>query len=316
MAKRIKKKGTSSKDLKASLKGVGAKKSAHLAYFNLSEEEINANPEKVVKELSNTVATIPIAQISPNHDQPRTDFDEEALKELADSIKTYGLIQPITVRRFNDKEYQIISGERRWRASQLAGLEEIPAYVRIANDQEMMEMALVENIQRENLNPMEVAFTYKRLIDEFKLTHDKLAFRVGKKRVTITHYLSLLGLPPVVQEDIKDGSISMGHAKAIAGLKKFEDQTFFLEKVNKENLSVRALEALISEFKERTNQSKARKSTSSNLPDEYLDVEKQFQEYFGAKKRVKLKLKSPGKGQITLSFNTVDELNDLLDKLD
>jgi ParB family chromosome partitioning protein len=315
MAKRIKKKGVSTKDLKASIKGAAAKKSAHLSYFNLSEEEIKADPEKVVKELSNTVANIPIAQISPNHDQPRTDFDEEALKELADSIKTYGLIQPITVRRFNDKEYQIISGERRWRACQLAGLDEIPAYIRIANDQEMMEMALVENIQRENLNAMEVAITYQRLKDEFKLTDEKLAFRVGKKRETITNYLRLLKLHMPVQEDLKDGTISMGHARAIAGLDTYEAQTYFLDKVNKEKLSVRALEALIKAYK--NPEPKAKKgATSNSLPSEYQDVEQRFQEYFGAKKRIKLKLKSPGKGQITLAFNSVDELNDLLDKLD
>jgi ParB family chromosome partitioning protein len=311
MAKRIKR-GVSKSDLKDSLKGVG-KKNSRLSYFNISEEEINNDPEKVVKALSNTVTVIPIAQISPNHDQPRQEFDEVALQELADSIKTYGLIQPITVRRFNDKEFQIISGERRWRASQIAGLTEVPAYVRIANDQQMMEMALVENIQREDLNPLEVAITYKRLKDEFDLTQDKLAERVGKKRTTITNFLRLLDLPPVVQDYLRDGEISAGHAKSLAGLEHYEQQTYFLEKILDQKLSVRALEALIREFKE----PKAKKKTASTkLPDEYVRVEQSFQEFFGSKKQVKLKLKSTGKGQVILNFNTVEELNQLLDRLD
>lgn len=316
MAKRIKKKGISSSDLKASLKGLEKKSNSRLAYFNITEDEINQNPEKVVKELSHTVAMIPLSQISPNHDQPRKDFDEEALQELADSIKTYGLIQPITLRRFNDREYQIISGERRYRASQLAGLEEVPAYVRIANDQEMMEMALVENIQRENLNSMEVAITYRRLLDEFELTHDKLAERVGKKRSTITNFLSLLKLPPVVQEHLRDGDISMGHAREIARLEGYEQQTFFLEKILNNDLSVRALEKLIREYK--TPKAKKTTNTITALPDEYKKVEETFQGHFGSKKDVKLKLKDAGKGkgQIILSFNSVEELNNLLDRLD
>ena len=315
MAKRIKKKGISSSDLKASLKGLEKKGNSRLAYFNITEDEINQNPEKVVKELSHTVAMIPLSQISPNSDQPRTDFDEEALQELADSIKTYGLIQPITLRRFNDKEYQIISGERRYRASKLAGLEEVPAYIRIANDQEMMEMALVENIQRENLNAMEIAITYQRLKQEFKLTDDKLAERVGKKRTTITNFLRLLKLPPVVQEHLKDGDISAGHAKALAGLEEFTKQTYFLEKVLDNNLSVRNLEALISEYK---NKPPKKNVSAPSLPDAYLNVEKSFQEFFGSKKHVKLKIKDTekGKGQLVLSFNSVEELNNLLDRLD
>jgi len=311
MAKRIKR-GVSKSDLKDSLKGVG-KKSSRLSYFNISEEEINKNPEKVVKEISNLVTMIPIEQITPNHDQPRQEFEEEALQELATSIITHGLIQPITVRRFNDKEYQIISGERRWRASKLAKLEAIPAYVRIANDQQMMEMALVENIQRENLNALEVAITYQRLIDEFQLNHEELALRVGKKRTTITNFLRLLELAPTVKEHLRDGDISAGHAKAIAGLNGFQLQTYFLEKVLNQKLSVRALEAMIKAYKE--PKPKPEKATNQ-LPDEYVRVEQSFQEFFGTKKQVKLKLKDKGKGQVILNFNTVEELNQLLDRLE
>lgn len=311
MAKRIKR-GVSKSDLKDSLKGVG-KKSSRLSYFNISEEEINENPEKVVKEISNMVTMIPIEQITPNHDQPRQEFDEEALQELAASIQTHGLIQPITVRRFNDKEFQIISGERRWRASKLAKLEAIPAYVRIANDQQMMEMALVENIQRENLNALEVAITYQRLIDEFQLKQEELAVRVGKKRTTITNFLRLLELAPTVKEHLRDGDISAGHAKAIAGLDGYQQQTYFLERVLNQKLSVRALEAMIKDFKEPKPQPQ---KASSKLPDEYVKVEQSFQEFFGTKKQVKLKLKDKGKGQVILNFNSVEELNQLLDRLE
>ncbi|MCB0611930.1 MAG: ParB/RepB/Spo0J family partition protein [Lewinellaceae bacterium] len=312
MAKRISKKNVSSTDLRDSLRSV--KKSSRLAYFNISEEDIEQNPEQVVKELSHTVAMIPVRQIAPNPDQPRKDFDEEALQELADSLKVYGLIQPVTVRRLSSDAYQLISGERRWKASQLAGLEEIPAYVRLANDQEMMEMALVENIQREDLNAMEVAITYQRLIEEFSLRHEDLAQRVGKKRATITNFLRLLELPPVVQESVKEGEISMGHARALAGLDDFAVQKYLLDKIIKEGLSVRALEKQVSDYK----QPKTKKSSggAQKLPDEYRRVEQTFQEFFGAKNQVKLKLKEKGKGQVVLSFNSVDELNELLERLE
>ncbi|MCB0562074.1 MAG: ParB/RepB/Spo0J family partition protein [Phaeodactylibacter sp.] len=312
MAKRISKKNVSSTDLRDSLRSV--KKSSRLAYFNISEEDIEQNPEQVVKELSHTVAMIPVRQIAPNPDQPRKDFDEEALQELADSLKVYGLIQPVTVRRLSSDAYQLISGERRWKASQLAGLEEIPAYVRLANDQEMMEMALVENIQREDLNAMEVAITYQRLIEEFSLRHEDLAQRVGKKRATITNFLRLLELPPVVQESVKEGEISMGHARALAGLDDFAVQKYLLDKIIKEGLSVRALEKQVSDYK----QPKTKKSSggAQKLPDEYRHVEQTFQEFFGAKNQVKLKLKEKGKGQVVLSFNSVDELNELLERLE
>lgn len=310
MAKRISKKNVSSSDLRESLRSV--KKSSRLSYFNISEEDIENNPEKVVKELSHTVAMIPVRQIAPNPDQPRKDFDEEALQELADSLKAFGLIQPVTVRRLSPDAYQLISGERRWKASQLAGLEEIPAYIRLANDQEMMEMALVENIQREDLNAMEVAITYQRLIEEFDLRHEDLAQRVGKKRATITNFLRLLELPPVVQEAVKEGQLSMGHARALAGLDDFAMQKYLLDKVVKEGMSVRTLERQVSDYK----QPKPKKAPPQKLPDDYRKVEQSFQEFFGSRNQVKLKLNEKGKGQVILSFNSVEELNQLLDRLE
>ncbi|HMQ45841.1 MAG TPA: ParB/RepB/Spo0J family partition protein [Saprospiraceae bacterium] len=311
MAKKISPKKVSTTDLRSSIRG-GVKSSGRLSYFNITEEEIQQHPEEVVKELAQSVALIPIAQIAPNPDQPRKDFDPAALQELADSIKTYGLIQPLTVRRLSQDDYQLISGERRWRASKLAGLEEVPAYVRIANDQEMMEMALVENIQRENLNGIEVAITYVRLIEEFNLTHEELANRIGKKRVTVTNMLRLLDLPTHIQEAIKAGKISAGHGKALASVDDFAMQQYFANKVIQEQISVRALEQLISQYK----MPKAEKSAKNDLADDYKQVERSFREFFGVRDRLKLKLKEEGKGQIVIVFNSVKELNELLDRLE
>jgi ParB family chromosome partitioning protein len=314
MAKRIsKKKKTSVDDLRSSLRtvaGKGAGSGGRLSYFNITEEDIQNNPAGVSKELANTVAMIPVVQIAPNPDQPRKEFEPEALQELADSLKTYGLIQPITVRRFNDHEYQIISGERRWRAAQLAKLEEIPTYIRIASDQEMTEMALVENIQRENLNPMEVAFSYHRLIEEFNLSHEMLAERVGKKRATITNYLRLLDVHLEVMQALKSGGISMGHGRALAGIADKLLQKKVLDKVLESRLSVRDTERLVREYSKQTKKKKA-------LPDNYQRILNELRAKLGSK-RIDLKLKDEagGKGQIVVPFGSVEELNALLEELE
>jgi ParB family chromosome partitioning protein len=212
--------------------------------------------KQVIKELSNTVADIPIADIEVNPDQPRKDFDEETLQELAESIKTYGLIQPITVRHDKKTEkFQIISGERRYRASKIAGLQQIPAYVRIADDAAMLEMALVENIQREDLNAIEIATTYERLIEECRLTHDQLSERVGKKRSTVTNYMNLLHLPPIIKKGLKEQRITTGHAKAIKGIDKTIVQEGLYERTLHEELSVREVEKLVKTIKEVTDDS-------------------------------------------------------------
>lgn len=287
-------------------------KSGISAIFPKLDEAIEQNPEKVVKELSNVVAEIPIKEIEVNPYQPRNEFDKDALNELATSIKTYGLIQPITVRRLSPKEYQLISGERRFRASKLAGLEKIPAYIRIANDQEMLEMALVENIQRENLNAIEVALSYQRLKIECKLTDEKLSTRVGKKRPTITNYLRLLELPPNIQTGIKEKAISMGHARALVGIKDDPGlQGALYNQTVSEGLSVRALEKIIA-----SNDSKKKPDTSKpSLPDDYKNVQQEFRDFFGVK-GIQLKLKGEGKGQIIIPFNTVKDLNNLLDQIE
>jgi ParB family transcriptional regulator, chromosome partitioning protein len=311
MAKRIKgKKKVSKDDLKSSLRGVAGKSSSRLSYFSVTEEDIQQEPEKVSRELANTVAMLPLDQIAPNPDQPRKEFEPEALQELADSIQTYGLIQPITVRRFSADSYQIISGERRWKAAQLAGQPEIPAYVRIASDQEMTEMALVENIQRENLNPMEIAFSYHRLIEEFKLSHQELGARVGKKRETITNYLRLLDVHLEVMKALKDGRISMGHGRAIAGLEDKLLQKEVLDQTLEKGMNVRETEKAVRAYSKKNKKKKA-------LPDNYQAVLDALRSKMGTK-RIDLKLRDAeeGKGQIVLPFQSVEELNHFLEQLD
>ncbi|HEY0770086.1 MAG TPA: ParB/RepB/Spo0J family partition protein, partial [Sphingobacteriaceae bacterium] len=193
------------------------------------------------------IAEIPIGQIEVNPFQPRTHFDEDALLELAESIRVHGIIQPITVRRLAQNQYQLISGERRFQASKLAGLEQIPAYIRSADDQQMLEMALIENIQRENLNAIEIALSYQRLITECQLKQEELGERVGKNRATVTNYLRLLKLPPDIQIAVRDNKISMGHARAIINVENPEQQLYIFKKTVNDELSVRKVEELVRE---------------------------------------------------------------------
>lgn len=277
---------------------------------DLEEQIANFEPEVVVRELSHTVAMISINEIEVNPYQPRNEFDQAALEELSDSIKIHGLIQPITVRRLSPNAYQLISGERRLRASKMAGLQELPAYVRLANDQEMLEMALIENIQREDLNSIEIAITYQRLKEECQLIDEQLAERMGKKRSTITNYMRLLKLPPTIQQALKERKLSMGHARALVGLDDYTVQKHFFEKTIHDELSVRALEEMINQY-----HAPKTKKEAPKLPDDYDNIQRQFRDFFGSK-GVQLKLRDEGKGQIVIPFNTVAELNSLLDRID
>jgi len=283
------------------------------ALLNNIDEEIKDNPEEVVRELSSSVAMIPVAAVEVNPFQPRKDFDDDALSELSDSIKTYGLIQPITVRRLNDRQYQLISGERRTRAARLAGLTEIPAYIRIADDQGMLEMALVENIQREDLNAIEIAITYQRLVDECNITHESMSDRVGKKRSTITNYLRLLKLNPEIQQAIKLNRISMGHARALVGVNDIALQLMLFRQITKEELSVRAVEDLIRKYNEQKG-NKSKLKNSNALPDIYRNIQDELSHKLGTK--VNLKLKGSGVGEILIKFASDNELNRLLDVID
>ncbi|KAA3637408.1 MAG: ParB/RepB/Spo0J family partition protein [Bacteroidetes bacterium] len=318
MAKKITKKSTKvSKDqLRSSIQSRFAGSGGggiHAIIPKNIDEEIKKDPKKVVKEFSQHFAMIPIKEIEANPSQPRKDFDSELLEELAASIKVHGLIQPITVRRFSDHEYQIISGERRYRASQLAGLEEIPAYIRIANDQTILEMALIENIQRQDLNPFEVAVSYYRLKEECNLTDLELSKRVGKKRSTITNYLRLLDLHIEVIEALKDGSLSMGHARAIAGIQDKLLQKKLLDIIIEKKLSVRDAEK---EAKKFTTTSKKAKKTKDAGQD-YKAVLDDFKAFFGTiKVKIELSDKEKGSGRIVIGFKNTDELNEYFKRVE
>jgi ParB family chromosome partitioning protein len=250
--------------------------------------------------------------IEPNPYQPRITFNQEALDELADSIRTLGLIQPITVRKTAAGRYQIISGERRFRASRQAGMDMIPAYIRDTNDQGMLEMAIVENIQRENLDPIEVAMSYQRLIDECNLTQEQMAFRVGKKRASVTNYLRLLKLPAKIQHDLKAGILSVGHAKVLLGVEDDAVQEALCDLVIKEEMSVRQLEEKVRKLTE--NKEKKAVDNTQDLPDEYFRVLEIVGKYF--ENSISLKRGKSGKGSMTIHFSSDEEVQKFLKVLE
>ncbi len=255
---------------------------------------------------------IELDKIDVNPFQPRTHFDEEALIELAASIKSLGVIQPITVRETERGTYQIISGERRSRASRLAGLTKIPAYVRKANDQTMLEMALVENIQREELDPIEIALSYKRLIDECSLTQENLSERVGKKRSTVTNYMRLLKLPVEIQKGIRNRKISMGHARALVSVDKVDTQIKICLDIIEQELSVRQTEEIVRKI---SNPGKIRsKSKNAKLPEAYQALEKHLTNYFET--GVEFKRDNKGKGKIVIPFQSDEDLERIIGVLD
>ncbi len=266
----------------------------------------------------NTIAAIPLEQIETNPYQPRDTFEEQALQELADSIKIQGIIQPLTVRRLSANSYQLISGERRLRASKIAGLKEVPAYIRTANDQEMIEMALIENIQRENLNAMEVAISFQRMIDECNLNQEELGTRVGKNRSTVTNYLRLLKLPPIIQAAIRDQQISMGHARAMINIENVDQQLYVFKEILTKDLSVRKVEDLVRSFAsgKKDAMPSANKSTEKTLRNnfEYQRIQDDLSSKFGNK--VLIKADEKGKGSINIPFLSTDDLNRILEMLD
>lgn len=269
-------------------------------------------------ETNADIMRIPVDMIEPNPFQPRMSFDQTALEELASSIKTLGLIQPITVRKVGENRYQIISGERRYKASRLVGLTTIPAYIRNTNEQGMLEMAIVENLQRENLDPIELALSYQRLLDECSLTQDELGDRVGKKRATVTNTLRLLKLPAKVQHDIKVGLLSAGHAKAILGVESAETQEQLCDLVIKDGLSVRELEALVRKIQVNPagipaakNQQAAAEAT---LPENYSRLAEHFNKFVSNK--VSIRRSANGKGVLTIKFNSDKDVEVLLNALE
>jgi ParB family chromosome partitioning protein len=278
------------------------------ALLNDPSNDIKSVQDKNADKVIGNIVELDIDFIEVNPFQPRTNFSEESLRELASSIKELGIIQPITVRKIGLNKFQLVSGERRYRASKLLSLETIPAYVRIANDQESLEMALVENIQRQDLDPIEIALSYQRLIEEINLTQEQMSERVGKKRSTIANYLRLLKLDPIIQTGMRDSFISMGHGRALITI---EDQTIQLdiyEKILSNKLSVRETESLVRNF----NTSEDTKTPSKKADDESIPkfVKKgisAFSEYFGHK--IDVKVSKNGKGKITIPFHSEEDFN-------
>jgi ParB family chromosome partitioning protein len=275
-------------------------------------EDEQVDREEVVRELSASVTLIPITDIEVNPFQPRREFDEEALQELAESIRQHGIIQPITVRAVSTNGFQIISGERRLRASRMIGLTEIPAYIRIADDQGMLELALIENIQRKDLNPMEISITYKRLMDECAFTHEQLADRVSKKRSTVTNYMRLLKLPPSIQQSLKDEKLTMGHARALVGISDVALQLEVFNRILDKNWSVRDVEAFM-----RKNTKRPSTSTSSTNPIIIDPLLRRTQDDLSVTlgTKVSLKQNKSGSGHIVIHFNSTGQLNEILDIL-
>lgn len=278
------------------------------AIFEIEKTLVSKSTTKL-----STMEELDISLISPNPKQPRTYFDEDALEELADSITTLGVIQPITVKKESDQQYILISGERRWRASKLAGLKSIPAYIREVDDQNLHEMALVENIQRQDLNAIEVALSLQRLIDECELTQDMLASRVGKKRSTIANYMRLLKLPVEVQLALQQDLISMGHAKAIASAQTNEAQLLLLKKTLKKSLSVRQLEEMAKKLEQNTDDD-AQQSDEQEFPHSYIKLVEQLEKFFS--QNISIKQSKKGGGKIVIDFETDDDISEFVRKFE
>ena len=273
------------------------------------ENDINSATDKNADKVVGNIIELEISAIEINPFQPRSNFNEETLKELAVSIKELGVIQPITVRKLDFNKYQLISGERRLRASSLMGLTTIPAYIRIANDNESLVMALVENIQRHDLDPIEIALSYQRLIDEINLTQEQMSEKVGKKRSTIANYLRLLKLDPIIQTGIRDGFISMGHGRAIINVENLDVQADMYQKIVSKNLSVRETEALVKSYQESLKPKPFLKSNNDTfeIDDEQKNT---FNKYFGNK--VDVKITGNGKGKITIPFQSQADFNRII----
>ena len=268
--------------------------------------DINSANDTNADKVIGSIVELPIQSIEINPFQPRTNFNEETLRELASSIRELGVIQPITVRKLGFNKFQLVSGERRFRASKLIGLESIPAYVRIANDQESLEMALVENIQRQDLDPIEIALSYQRLIEEINLTQEQMSERVGKKRSTITNYLRLLKLDPIIQTGMRDGFISMGHGRALISIEDTEAQLNIYEQILTKKLSVRDTEAMVKKYQTATTLPASKQDTT---PDFIDNGSKDFSNFFGHK--VKVRVSKNGKGSITIPFHSEEDFNRL-----
>lgn len=268
--------------------------------------------KNTVVENATGINRIPVGDIEPNPKQPRRDFDEQALKDLSDSIKLHDIIQPITVSKLPSGKYRLVSGERRWRASQMAGLKDIPAYLRQSNDQQLLELALLENLQREDLNAMEVALSYKRMMEELSYTQDQVGERMSVDRSTVSNFIRLLKLPPDIQLAVRKGELSMGHARSLINIDTVDKQLAVFKEIKSKGLSVRQTEQLVRNFYK--DDPAVKKTAKPKLATAFQRIEDNLASHFET--RVKLKHSKSGNGQITFDYYSLDELNKLLKKLD
>ncbi len=262
----------------------------------------------IVEEVT-TAARIPVEQIQINPKNPRKNFDEISLNELAASIKTYDIIQPLTVSKTASGKYQLVAGERRFRAAKIAGLKDVPVYIRHANDNELLELALLENLQREDLNAIDIGLSYKRMMDEINYTQEEVAERMGKERSTITNYIRLLKLPPDIQLAVRNGEVSMGHARALINIDTVDKQLFVFNEIKKRKLSVRQTEELVRNLYK--NKPVVKSGVKNNLQPAYKKIEDNLASYFGTK--VKMTHTSKGSGSISIEYYSLDELNKVLE---
>ena len=277
---------------------------------DVEKNTFNEKAQNIDQEVVGKIIELEINEIEINPSQPRSNFSETLIKELADSIKSLGLIQPITVRKLNSNKFQLISGERRFRAAKLINLIKIPAYVRVANDEEILEMALVENIQRKNLDPIEIALSYERLIKEANITQDALSERVGKKRSTIANYIRLLKLDPIIQTGIRDGFLSMGHGRAIINIEETDKQIEIYEKIISKKLSVRQTEKIVNKLKNEIISPSHINNIMSDFSDE---IAKEIQTQLDA--TIQVKINDKGTGNIKIFFNSKNELISITNKI-
>src|ERR1700743_44654 len=266
----------------------------------------------VVEAVTNMLR-IPLEQIETNPRQPRHDFDEQALQELAQSIRLHDIIQPITVSKLPTGKYRLISGERRFRASKIAGLKDIPAYVRQADDQQLLELALLENLQREDLNAMEIALSYKRMMEELNYTQEQVAERMGKERSTVANYIRLLKLPPDIQVAVRSGELSMGHARALINVDTVDKQLYLFSEIKQKGLSVRQTEELVRKLYKENTPGAVKNSVKPAMPEAFKRIEDNLASHFST--RVKLNHNKKGEGSISIEYYSLQELNKLLDQL-
>jgi ParB family chromosome partitioning protein len=281
-------------------------------------QNIDADLKNTAGELKSSVVQaatstlrIPIEQIEANPRQPRYDFDEQALQELANSIRMHDIIQPVTVSKMQDGKYRLVSGERRLRAAKIAGLKDLPAYIRQTDDQQLLELALLENLQREDLNAIEIALSYKRMMEDLSYTQEQVAERMGKERSTVANYIRLLKLPPDIQVAVRNGTLSMGHARALVNVDTVDKQLFIFAEINSKNLSVRQTEELVRRLYK--GETAVKSPVKTGLAPAYKKIEDNLASHFSTK--VKLQHSNKGNGSITIEYYSLQELNKILDQM-